>query len=112
MSGTSSVVPETEQNPLHSEGGFSLPLREVFPTRRLKGVAEIAGARIPYTLELPDQVNDEVPLVIANGYGAVQDAYDRLRHFVAISGKPAVSFEPPRSQSLLGGFHPLHLFHP
>lgn len=107
------LMPEVSEiiHPLPAEEGVFLS-REIYPTKTINGVARIAGAEVRYTYELPQQVIDEVPLLIVPGYGGVKSAYQRLRQTVAAHGKPAVSFRPPRNQSMLGGLSPAHLLQP
>lgn len=74
------------------------------PTEKIHGVAEVAGAVSRFTLEQPQDpadITDPTPLLAINGYGGVKSAYTHFRHYVAAFGrKPAVTFEPPGSQSL------------
>ena len=82
------------------------------PTTIFTGVERIAGASVPFTLEVPDDVLDEVPLGIVHGYGGVESAYAGFRNFVARNGKPAYTYDPPRYQHWWTNLHPDHLTHP
>lgn len=109
--GMDSVHPSpSRRHPFQLEEGVLNFPREVYPTHRINGVAKIAGARINYTYELPEEVTDEVPLVILPGYGGAN--YANFRQAVAARGKPAVSYRPPRNQRLLAGLRPAHLADP
>lgn len=77
-----------------------------------KGVANLFGEELPYTLEVPENVIDEVPLVIIKGYCGIPPAYKPLRRWTARYGKPAITYRTPRAQPWQREFHPLHALHP
>lgn len=77
-----------------------------------QGVVGIGGAAIRYTYERPMEPTDSVPLIVTPGYGGIKPAYRDLRNSLAAHGKPAVTFRPPRTQSVSASLHPRHLMHP
>lgn len=116
---TAEMRPEQwqEQSPHNFEGFFvpeDHPIREDrgIPSRLIKGVARVAGANVKYTLEIPEEITDGVPIGIAHGYGGVQDAYAAFRNSIARNGKPAYTYSPPRNQHWWVGLGPDHLTHP
>lgn len=76
------------------------------------GRTSIAAAAIDYTLEIPQDLREDIPIVFVPGFGGIKPAYKSLRNEIVKAGKPAVSFKPARSQNLGAGYHPKHLFHP
>lgn len=78
----------------------------------MHGIGRIARANVPYTLELPREVSDPVPMVLAHGYLGTEDFYVPLRKYLAANGKPVVTYESARVQELLAGLHPKHFLHP
>ncbi len=88
---------------------------ERMPTERLRGVAEIAGAKVEYTLEQPTDATDQtddVPILLAHGYGGIKTAYQQLRSNIAQAGKPAITYRPARSMGIVCDLKPTNILHP
>lgn len=98
--------------PHHEEEGVFVFERNDSSCVVRQGIVRIGGAAIKYTYERPEDPVDTTPLVITPGYGGIKPAYRDLRSSIAAHGKPAVTFRPPRTQSLMASFHPTHLKHP
>lgn len=106
-------APDREYIPsaFQEEGDFYLDGN--YSSSITNGYVRIGGATIEFTLERPSLVKDPVPLLIAPGYGGIEEGYVKLREsVVSIGNKPSVTFKVPRSQDNFSGFHPNHLFHP
>lgn len=97
--------------PLTEEGAFVFERDDSVSIVR-QGIVEIGGTAIRYTYERPEEPSDPVPLIVTPGYGGIKPAYRHLRNSLATHGKPAVTFRPPRTQSMVASFHPRHVFHP
>jgi pimeloyl-ACP methyl ester carboxylesterase len=89
-----------------------LPENREIPTRTFTAVELVGKATVRYTLEMPEEVLDPVPLGIAHGWFGMEGGYADLRHWVAQNGKPAVTVRPTRVVENLAGYHPAHLLHP
>ncbi len=98
--------------PHHEEEGAFIFERQDSSSVIRQGVVEVGGAAVRYTYERPIEADDPVPLIVTPGYGGIKPAYRDLRNSLAIHGKPAVTFRPPRTQSMSASFHPKHVFHP
>lgn len=118
---TAELMPEVEagrQTPQEPGEFLNLRLDEIEPdhetetTRCYRRTAEIAAARVNYTLEVPLDAKDDTPAIVFNGYGGIKSAYYALRHEMAARGKPTITYEPARRQAGLAGLHPKHLLHP
>src|SRR4051812_11413408 len=95
------IRPDRNEHPEH-RGVFSTDEEyEEVPTRAIRGIARIAGAKIDYTHEAPlhdEDVKDQVPLIIAHGWGGSELTYAELRQEIAKRGKPAITWNSPRSK--------------
>jgi pimeloyl-ACP methyl ester carboxylesterase len=89
-----------------------LPDNLEIPTRIFTAVERVGKSAVRYTLEMPEEVRDPVPLGIAHGWFGMEGGYADLRHWVAQNGKPAVTVRPTRVIGNLAGYHPSHLMHP
>lgn len=72
----------------------------------------IGGARVDVTLEVPEEIIDPYPAVVAHGYFANGDAYEGFRNAIAQNGKPAATYNTSRTQQRLAGWNPKHLHKP
>jgi hypothetical protein len=82
------------------------------PTRELYGTELIGRGAVRYTLEIPEQVIDPVPMGIINGYMGIESAYEQLRHYIASNGKPAFTVQPHRTQAGFASLHRKHIATP
>lgn len=98
--------------PHHEEEGVFVFERNDTSSIIRQGIVEIGGAAVRYTYERPEETVDATPLIITPGYGGIKPAYRDLRNALAAHGKPAVTFRPPRSQSIAASLHPKHVLHP
>ncbi len=98
--------------PHHDEEGAFIFERADSSSIIRQGVVKVGGAAVRYTYERPEEPIDTIPLIITPGYGGIKPAYRDLRNSLAIHGKPAITFRPPRTQSMTASFHPKHLLNP
>jgi pimeloyl-ACP methyl ester carboxylesterase len=107
------IRPGRNEHPEH-RGVFSAEEEyEEVPTRVIRGVARIAGANIKYTREAPlheEDIKDPIPALIAHGWGGPELAYQELREEIAKRGKPAITYNSPRSMGWRNDLNPVHLF--
>lgn len=68
--------------------------RALSDTRVLRRTAQIGRTAVPYSLEIPTEINDPKPVLIFNGYLGMEFAYNGLRHSIAQMGKPAITMHP------------------
>ncbi len=82
----------------------------IIPTVVVKDMAWIDGMKIPFTVEMPLEITDEVPLVLMNGYFGIEASSAGLRKAIAEQGKPAVTYKIQRGsmRHLLDLDHHLH----
>lgn len=71
-----------------------------------------AGAIAHYTLEVPQDTEDDVPFIMVNGFCGFKSSYAALRHELALDGKPTATLKPVRLQELKHMLHPTHVLHP
>lgn len=80
------------------------------PTAVHSGHEKIGGAHVHFKVEVPEEITDPNPLVIAPGYLS-WEAYDDVRNAVARNGKIAITFDTS-PQERLSWLHPSHVFRP
>ncbi len=101
------------------ENGSHLPSGGIFlpeglyedlnlPTTLYPGSEIIANAEVRFTIEVPEDILDPVPMVYAHGYLGSEGAYSDLRNATARNGKIAITYDAPRTQDELSEFHPKH----
>lgn len=101
----------------------SLPERTVYlskdgytdlglPTAERTCSTSIGGANVNVTIEVPDEILNPYPVVIAHGYCGSKHAYDALRNALARNGTVAVSYDSPRIQKIAAALHPTHINKP
>ena len=98
--------------PHHTEEGAFVFERGDNTSLVRQGLVNIGGAAIRYTYERPEDITDPDPIVITPGYGGIKPAYRELRNSLSVHGRPAVTFRPPRTQTMSASFDPIHLLHP
>lgn len=81
---------------------------ERIPTTIHKDLAEISGATVPFTVEVPDNVSDPHPLYVVHGYLGKPFAYERFRDAAAQNKRIVVDISPPRHQGV-ASLHPRNL---
>ncbi|MGI9028222.1 MAG: alpha/beta hydrolase [Candidatus Saccharimonadales bacterium] len=106
---------EADQRNDEHDGGIYLPNPEykdlAIPTTVYRGQEIIGGASVKFSVEVPDEIIDTVPVVYAHGYCA-KEAYPKLRNATARNGKTAITFDTPRVQKNLAGLHRKHILSP
>lgn len=88
---------------------------QTIETERTHGFTRIAGVAVEYTYEAPaskKDVTDPVPVLLVPGYGGTESAYWKLRHQITQHGKPAISYQPPRTKGWLQDLHPANSLRP
>lgn len=72
----------------------------------------IGGARVNITLEIPDEILDDTPTMIAHGYCGTEGAYAPFRNALARNGKVAGTYDTPRVQANFGSLNAKHFNQP
>jgi pimeloyl-ACP methyl ester carboxylesterase len=85
--------------------------REACAVESYEGVAHIAGANIHYTYEAPPDASNTVPMLLVPGFCSTEELNAGWRRALAASGKPAISYDQPRSQGF-GDLDPRNYWHP
>lgn len=84
------------------------------PAQDLSAVTEFAHTRIHYTIKFPrdSELVDNIPVILGAGLGAPEMAYDKLSSAIALTGRMAIIYTPPRTQSGARAYMPHDLLHP
>ncbi|MEK9196651.1 MAG: hypothetical protein AAB914_04745, partial [Patescibacteria group bacterium] len=82
------------------------------PTQIFRGTSKIGGATVGYTLEVPEDIIDPVPLGIVHGYTGIEQAYIGLRNYTARNGKPSFTYDTPRNLDIPWLLDPRHILFP
>ncbi len=78
--------------PLHGEEDISLTT--------YRDRVHAAGTVVRCTIDVPDVITDDTPCLIIPGFGGSEPAYAKLRGEIALSGRVAATYRPPRTRGL------------
>jgi len=89
------VVPSAEPGPIYEPKIFGLResrnLEGEIPTTVLHGFTRVSSAKVDFTRETPDNLIDEPPVIIIQGFMGPQIVYDGLREALAQLGRDTIT---------------------
>lgn len=81
-------------------------------SRTFDHTAEFRNGTVDWSIEIPRDMIDPVPLLIAPGFMGIKPGYEDFAHELALAGKPTITFDPVRAMKNFADLHPKHLLHP